>query len=253
MSGEQKKSKTGSKEPAKSTKRINLKVRVKRSASPDLSAQWRQESAQQHSSSEKGLAKQATKSKKRRTVLQAISRGEKKVIKKKRKRIFRRVKDKKIKPKTKKENLASRERDEVLYEKVVRDKRFMMWTGVTFFMILITFFWIYNTRQVFEQSNIERNNDFSLTDWQELTDEISEKMNQMKQDWENIESFSEAGTGSPARLPDTSTSSAQDSGLVESEEQLLFSTSTEFEISQEELNKLKGKLEELEEKLKDEQ
>lgn len=234
-----------SKEPVKGPKRINLKVKVKRSASPDLSTQWRKDSAQQHPFLEKGLAEPATKSKKRRTVLQAISRGEKKVIKKKRKRIFRRVKDKKIKPKTKKENLASREQDEVLYEKVARDKRFMMWTGVTFFMILITFFWIYNTRQVFERSNIEGNNDFSLTDWQELTDEISEKMNQMKQDWENLESFSKAGTGSPARLPA--------SELAEPEEQTLFSTSTELEISQEELNKLKGKLEELEEKLNDEQ
>jgi uncharacterized integral membrane protein len=186
------------------------------------------------------LAKQAVESKKRKAVWSAISRGENKVTKKKRKRIFRQVKDKKIKPKIKKENLTGLRQDKVLDVKVERDKRFMMWTGVIFFMILIAFFWLYNTKQVFERSSREGSNNFSLTDWQELTDEVSEQMSQMKQDWENIESFSEASTGSPARLP------ASES--VE-QERSLFSTSTELKISQEELNKLKERLGELEQKL----
>jgi len=232
-----------SKESVRRPRRVNLKVKVKKSASPDLSVQWRKESAQQHSLPGKGLVKRAVKSKKRKAVLSAISRGEKEVTKKKRKRIFRQAKDKKIKPEVKKENLAGLGQDKVLDVKVERDKHFMMWTGVIFFMILIAFFWLYNTKQVFERSSREGSNNFSLADWQELTDEVSEKMSQMKQDWGNIESFNEASTGSPARLP------ASES--VE-QERLLFSTSTELKISQEELNKLKERLGELEQKLGDE-
>ncbi len=232
-----------SKELAKSSGRVNLKVKVKKSASPDLSIQLRHENAQKQYLAEKGSAKQVVKGKKRKISRLAIGKKKEEIIKKKKKNLFRQMEKNEIKTEVKKKNLTDTGQGKALYEKVERDKRFMMWAGVTFFMILIAFFWLYNTKQAFERSSREENNNFTLTDWQKLTDEVSEKMSQMKQDWENIESFNEASTSSPAGLP------ASES--VE-REQPLFTTSTELKITQEELDKLKERLGELEQKLEGE-
>ena len=75
---------------------------------------------------------------------------------------------------------------------VEREKRFIMWSGVIFFMILIGFFWIYNSKKIFLASRLENNSAATQNKtWQELTNEISEKLNDFKTDLKKIDEFIE--------------------------------------------------------------
>lgn len=127
--------------------------------------------------------------------------------------------------------------EEIMHEKVERNKRLIMWSGVTFFMVLIVFGWAYSTRQVFK--NVEGNNEenFSLSDWREITTEISEKMSQIENDLKAIEEFNSINTSSSGRLP----SGDLDEGLTDS----LNTTTTETQVNAKEIEELKKKLQEL--------
>jgi cytoskeletal protein RodZ len=217
-------------------KRVNLKVRIKKSA--------------RQNSFHPGEPVEQIRQSKKKKHLKIISTGENKVTGKDKEIIPREFKEHEKRPENKKNKLW---KGGVINKRIERDKRLMMWSGVVFFMILISFFWLYNTKQVFQKTSRENRTDFSFSNWSEMTEEISDKMNQLKDDLEGIKSFGETGTATPATLSDTSTSSLQVSESAEQGENLFFSTTTESYIDPEKLDDIKKKLEELEEKLKEEQ
>jgi len=98
-----------------------------------------------------------------------------------------------------------------------------------------------NTKKVFEQSRLEANNNLETSDWRELIDEIGGKINSMKSDLESIKTFeqeSASSTGSIQGLPEASAPKPSEKS----------SESGEEIINQEEINELKKRIEELEQK-----
>jgi hypothetical protein len=130
--------------------------------------------------------------------------------------------------------------------KTDKDKRFLMWSGVIFFMIIIFAVWIFNLRSVFKTSRESNINDSAFEEWEKISDDFSETLEKVKEGM--------------SQLKDTT-----ESGLTEQEgeqttERNVFSesaTTTENEITEEEqindINELKRRLEELESQMKAEQ
>lgn len=146
---------------------------------------------------------------------------------------------------TKKEPILTNEEIIILEERVERQKRIIMWSGVSFFMVLIAVFWLYNTSQVFKKASLENsdNNDISFDYWDELSDDLGNTINEMRENIDDIKSLSDTATSTEElggeklpvseNLKDVATSS----------------TGTADEISQEEIEALKKRLEELESKI----
>ena len=59
------------------------------------------------------------------------------------------------------------------------DKRLLMWAGVSFFMVLILFFWVLNMKNVFKP-DIDNNSAEEENNWSEITNEFSETMEEIK-------------------------------------------------------------------------
>lgn len=74
-------------------------------------------------------------------------------------------------------------------EKIDRDKRLIMWTGVTFFMLLIVVVWVFSMKYQLEQVRIQNDNSDSSQDWRELSDEVGEKMAEIISGFKKIKSF----------------------------------------------------------------
>jgi len=122
---------------------------------------------------------------------------------------------------------------------VEKEKRLIMIFGVIFFMILIGSVWLYNIKKVIQSSSVGKNNEQAGSiSWQEMTDEITNKIDELKTGLEDIKEFSGESSTAVANtenqernifsLPDSATSSKT------------ISTS-----SRESLDKLKEKLKEL--------
>lgn len=113
--------------------------------------------------------------------------------------------------------------------KIEREKRLIMWSGVSFFMLLFVFIWAFNVKSVFEKEmSLEQSN-------QEQFDvkEISDKFNQtLKEVSQNLAKLDNIATSSSATTTD---------------EQLLAG-----EINQKEVEQLRSRLEELEKKVEKE-
>ncbi len=115
--------------------------------------------------------------------------------------------------------------------KLERDKRLILWSGVTFFMVVIFVFWIFNLKQTFKQieSSNSQNQEFNLN---KITDDFSKTMEEMKGNLADIKEFAEI----PAEV---STSTEDKIG-----------TSSPFvQPNQEEIDELKARLEELENRI----
>lgn len=70
-------------------------------------------------------------------------------------------------------------------EKEERDKRLVMWTGVSFFMFLIIFLWFLNTRTVFFNiNNAPKENQFNLEQVSQEFDNILEEAGERIEDIE---------------------------------------------------------------------
>lgn len=76
-------------------------------------------------------------------------------------------------------------------------KKIIMWSGIAFFMVLVSVFWISNTKKVVEESRtlINQQSDKKV-DWDELVDEISDKIVEMKSGLQNIENFNNGAVSS---------------------------------------------------------
>jgi len=125
----------------------------------------------------------------------------------------------------------------ILEEKIERSKELIMWSGVIFFMLLITFLWIYNIRHTFEASRLENDSESSIKGWQEMTRDLEERIGDFKEDYEKIKEIEideeKGGGGLPESLSSTSTL----------ELSLATSTISNIEVTQEEIEELKKKLE----------
>ena len=81
------------------------------------------------------------------------------------------------------------EQAESLYEKSENYKKTILIVGVSFFMILIGGFWIYNTKQVFKQTAQSVENNANVNSLTQITDELSEKITEMKDGLAKIKEF----------------------------------------------------------------
>lgn len=87
------------------------------------------------------------------------------------------------------------------YEEVERNKQVIMWSGIVFFMVLITFFWVNNTKRVVRESRENLVSEGQLeTEWDYLVDNLSDKINEMKSGLDTIKSFESGATSSPNNL-----------------------------------------------------
>ena len=135
------------------------------------------------------------------------------------------------------------EKGRIIHEDTEKDRKLLMWAGVIFFMILIAAGWLYNAKRVFEENKIEGKNEsmFNFENWDKMTNELSDKVIQMKEDLESLKEFK----GSEEE-PMNASSSERDLFATSTEESI--ATTTE-EIDEEKDNATKTQLEQLKEKL----
>jgi uncharacterized integral membrane protein len=120
-------------------------------------------------------------------------------------------------------------------EELNKHKMIIMWSGIIFFMIIIIFFWINNTKKAIIESRIEQEQmNENKKGWDELVDDVSNKINDMKSNLADIEEFEkESATSSDSGEASTS-----------------FKRKIEV-LSEEEFNKINEKIEpELKDKIK---
>ena len=196
-------------------------------------------------------ASKLAKSKKELALKKGRKAGLKSVKKRPARKIERAHKSKKATKKEHKETKSELSQEEIIImaAKVEREKKFIMWSGVTFFMILIAFFWLYNTKQVLENSKIEREDTPSLfTDWESVSEELGSAITEIK---ESVKTESDSeDILNEAEIKTDSLPSVDEAKSTTSNEAVLPSNT---ENNPTEIDALKARLEELEEKLKNNQ
>jgi hypothetical protein len=65
-------------------------------------------------------------------------------------------------------------------DRIERDKKLMMWAGVSFFMILILGFWVLNIKSVFKGATEARENPQKF-EWGKITNEFDQTIEQIKE------------------------------------------------------------------------
>ncbi|MDP3043144.1 MAG: hypothetical protein Q8N21_01965 [bacterium] len=108
-------------------------------------------------------------------------------------------------------------------ETVEREKKLIMYTGIAFFMILIVSVWIFNIKNVFESTKAKTGDNTARVQLNEITDEFSKNMEQIKEGLKEIKSL------------EKNSSAQNETSLKDSAEK----------INPDEIEKLKEKLEEL--------
>ena len=123
--------------------------------------------------------------------------------------------------------------DRGMEAKLDREKQLIIFSGVTFFMVLIAFFWIINVSQVFEKMRVssEENNDLANT-WQELSEGLGQRLDQMKVDLGKIDELKDNLTAEQYNATAARKLPSNDLG-----------STTEDEITEEQVEKLKAILE----------
>ena len=79
----------------------------------------------------------------------------------------------------------------IISEKEEASKQLIMWAGVTFFMIIIGLGWIYNTKQVFKETKLVGQESGDSRDFKSLTDDISQKMDEIGESLKEINNYIE--------------------------------------------------------------
>jgi len=143
--------------------------------------------------------------------------------------------------------------DEIDIEGIIkkeRDKRMILWAGVSFFMILIFAFWIFNLKQTFKQ--IESKNtggeDLKLD---KITGNFSKTMGEMKKNLAEIKKFTDKAKNYEVGTSTASTINASTTPAIStSTEEKIISTGTPVQQGNlDEIEVLKARLEKLENKL----
>ena len=128
-----------------------------------------------------------------------------------------------------------------LYWQAEREKRIVMWSGVTFFMLLVGFFWIYNIKQVIESNHLENSDSIS---WLDMTNDMDGKFSQIKEEMAKVKKFAQEAdlrnkATSSLKTASQAATTAPAAVLPPARE----ATSSLF-VSEDELTKLREKIEE---------
>ncbi len=89
-------------------------------------------------------------------------------------------------------------------EELNKHKMIIMWSGIIFFMIIIVFFWVHNTKKAIIESRIEQEQMAeNKKGWDDLVDDVSDRINDMKSNLAEIEKFEQgratsSGLGVPS-------------------------------------------------------
>lgn len=70
--------------------------------------------------------------------------------------------------------------------KTERDKRFILWSGVIFFMILIFIFWIFNIKNTLK---VNQDKNYENLDFKSISNDFNESIEQMKDDLAELKEF----------------------------------------------------------------
>ena len=243
------KNKTERKKALKKTGKVALPVKVKKSAARSSSGIHgaKRESTPGSANMAKAAVQADSQAKARNTVLGIIKANRKRDQAKEKYAANLLYQDKpakakfEIKDKTveniKEDQSFSRETN-TSNARIEKDKRLMMWAGVTFFMVLIASAWIYNTKKTFERSRLENDNSLSATQWQDLTAEIDDKIDELKDSLKDIKKFNSTSTEMIGTLPESIATTTNIMPLATSTD-----AGTTTIISDEQLESLKAKLE----------
>jgi hypothetical protein len=85
------------------------------------------------------------------------------------------------------------ERGRVISSRTEREKKIIMWLGVSFFMILISIFWIYSTIESLKKSRNEWQISEKAENWNNMADELSVKTAELKSGLEAVKQFLDSG------------------------------------------------------------
>ncbi len=135
-------------------------------------------------------------------------------------------------------------------EEVEKNKRLVMWSGVTFFMLAIVIIWAINIKSVFKAAPETAGSDFN---WEEISENFSRSMEEAKKGIDEVKSIAgeENATTTPAVLPaGGAASSTSTSDVAGSDAGNAIASSTDESADQVDLKELRKKIEELEKKLK---
>lgn len=137
-------------------------------------------------------------------------------------------------------------------ERVERSKRLVMWSGVTFFMLVIIVVWALNIKSVFQA--VPSTGDG--TDWQEISSNVSKSLEEAKKSMEEIkEQAKEIASTSPEALSGgraASSTPAENSALSENGQPALSATTSPDLTGETDMKALKNRIDELEKKLNSE-
>ena len=161
----------------------------------------------------------------------------KRKAKKEKEEVIKKVKqqEKKIKkqPKVEKPSFAKATAGkQVDLEKIERDKRLMMWAGVTFFMVLIFGAWVFNLKNIFKTTENTDINNSAVQEWDKIADEFTKTLEKVK---EGMAELKEIETEEEGRDIFSETATTSDDAVV---------------FEDDEINELKKRLEELENQIK---
>ncbi len=117
-------------------------------------------------------------------------------------------------------------------ERMERDKRLMMWAGVTFFMVLIFGAWVFNLKNIFKTTENTDINNSAVQEWDKIADEFTKTLEKVK---EGMAELKEIETEEEGRDIFSETATTSDDAVV---------------FEDDEINELKKRLEELENQIK---
>jgi len=94
-----------------------------------------------------------------------------------------------------KKEIAKREMKKIELDpdKVEKDKRLIMWTGITFFIVLIIGFWLMNIKSILRINPVSQSVDSSSQiNWNSFREELNKTMTQIKQNLSEINQLRQA-------------------------------------------------------------
>lgn len=114
----------------------------------------------------------------------------------------------------------------------VKEKRVVMWLGVSFFMIMIVFFWVITIRQTVVQNPEVNEND----DWRDIKNELTETMEKAIDNWDETKS---AAKNELTSIEEEIATSSEENAGIEADSN---STSSEGVLSDEDIFKMQKML-----------
>ena len=133
-------------------------------------------------------------------------------------------------------DLSARKTESPKDQKIERDKKLMMWAGVSFFMVLFLAIWIINVKSVFRETPGGDKSDSQL-EWDKISDDFGQAMDNIKKGLDEFKKI---------EMPIETASTTPDSTATITNE----STNLEMGAEEENIVELRDKLMEIEKNLK---